>query len=1542
MLGLPSIWDALLSSAASFRLSNIASSIGDDGFGPISSTRRTDFTLIFEGSVLLPIPPILLLIGLSYLPLFRTSSQNAYHTLYNHQLSTHLADKQAVSYLGGNSAGLKRDEEKEVQLVRVQGWRNHFLFIAKLGLLLTSGIVAVILATPFDGPVEAATSAGYAITAFGLFASCWPMTKMHYWTFVPCATLQVYAYTSAFVLAISARTLSTIHPSSAQAALAILLTCLVVLYAFFEGFPRLSHAKAKQLGLSTLDLAPLLSRLTFHYLQPTFTRGWRLHRQKVEFSESDLDDVPVSLASERVTERWERFWAKELRRAEKKGVKPSLVRHLLRLHGWELFPPVVIGTSSSLLIWATPEILNSLLDYLAKSKLGLDGGEQSRGWELAVGYLGVLIVQTSILHASISYMLPTLMQMRIGIMGAVYRKSFRLSPAEFGKRSVGDLCNHIIVDAERFIDEWGNNLPILLSVIPQLALGYYIIYQQLGWVTFLGCGWVVLNFCIFTPPAAFFFMRSFNQMLKSSDKMNSVIEECIHGIQSIKFNAWERPMMAKIMDWRKKQIDAFPLLAAGASIMFTTSEASSSFGQIIMFSVYAATQGGLDAQKVFVSLNAIQLIQASIDELGIQIDWVSGGVVAVRRIAAYLAAEELVNPLTNMTASSTTTFDGSSSRRSDEKQGHARLPGFEHATFAWVKPGEVNTDADKSENETDRSTSGSVFKLKDVSLHLQEGELLGVLGRTGSGKSSFVAALLGNMFPEDGLFWRSRMPIGYCPQTPFIISASIQSNITFGLQHDQAILDQVIRACCLEMDLAMIPGGLSAEVGEKGLNLSGGQKARLGLARMCYAACMGSFNLVIMDDILSAVDADTDARLFERVIKGPDALLEKLGCTRILVTHAAHHFHELDRAVVLKAGTVLSTGCHEQLQSVEEYKELFAQNTAEKNEKEARFAAEDREVMKQDADAAGILTENEALTLGRVGWRTYKRFMIYGGVWQLTFAIFFFVGSAAFVSGGQFWLSGYLNDVDGAPHPISYYLGILGLLYALGVLMSPPGWIIVVNYFAKTAVQRMFEEVLPKVFHCPQWLFDTTPSSRFINRLGSDQKQVDQQFSIFWAALCMVLSNTIVTFCSTGISTHGLFFAVLVVLVPIYIFIIIYIQASARSIRRLDAGRTRAPLYAICSETFQGTSSIHALKLEDRYMEEFHRRVNRNARAKYAQTASSYYMVYRLDVLSAVAVFCGAAFIVLLHKSISLTFAGITMSSLSGTSRLLATLAGMFVTLENDAVHVERVFEQLELPAEPPFDRDLDKKLPKEWPQRGEVRFEGYCTKYRPTLPLALKDVSMTIQGGERVAIVGRSGSGKSTMTLALFRLMEATFGKITIDDVDISELGLAKLRSTIGIIPQTATLFGGTIRSNLSPVEDRTDEELWNALELAGLKEYVSKLENKLDEELHIGGKNFSAGQLQQIGLARASLQQAKILVLDEATSNLDRVSDDHIQHAIRKHFSACTLLTIAHRIRTIIDYDKIAVMDNGMLVEFGAPKELLENEDGYFYKLWKESGEL
>ncbi|KAH8916659.1 hypothetical protein BT69DRAFT_1339959 [Atractiella rhizophila] len=1514
-LGLPSVWNALLASS-SIKFSNITSIyIGEDGFGPISSTRQTDFTLIFEGSVLLPIPPILLLLSLSYLPLFHASSENAYHTIYNHQLSTSLAEKQSVSYLGGNSARLTEEKEKDVQLICVEGWRNYFLSIAKLVILLTGGIVAAILATPFDGPVEAATSAGYAITALGLFASCWPMAKMHSWTFAPCAALQVYAYTSAFVLAISARTLWTIYQSSARGALAIIITCLVALYAIFEGIPRLSHTRAKQLGLSPLDLAPLLSRLTFHYLQPTFSRGWQLHRQQIEFTEGHLDDVPVSLSSERVSERWERFWAKEMRRAEKKGVKPSLVRHLLRLHGWDLFPPVAVGTASWLLIWATPEILNSLLDYLAKSKLGVEGG-----WQLAVGYLGVLIVQTSILQyaadftgditihlyfssAGISYMLPTLMQMRIGIMGAVYRKSFRLSPAEFGKRSVGDLCNHIVVDAERFIDEWGNNLPVLLSVIPQLALGYYTIYQQLGWVTFLGEEFTFLVECqaellkvadglssIFTPPAAFALMRSLDQMLKSSDKMNSVIEECILGIQSIKFNAWEKPMMKKILELRKKQIEAFPLLAAGVSIIFTTSTASSTFAQIIMFSVYAATQGYLDAQKVFVSLNTIQLIQASIDEVGLQVEWISGGIVAVRRIANYLTAEELVNPLTNMTTSSTLTLD-SSARHSNEKRGNAGLPGFEHATFAWVKPEEeinVNdgkidgqmdqvTDEDKTVNEEDRTAVDTTFKLKNVSLHLQEGELLGVLGRTGSGKSSFVSALLGSMFPEDGLFWRSSMPIGYCPQTPFIISASIQSNITFGLQHNQTILDQVITACCLEKDLAVIPGGLNAEVGEKGLNLSGGQKARLGLARMCYAACMGSYNLVIMDDILSAVDADTDARLFERVIKGPEALLEKLGCTRLLVTHAAHHFHELDRAVVLKAGTMLSMGSHDQLQSVEEYRELFAQNAAEKSEKEARFTAEGREVMKQNADSAGTLTENEASTLGRVGWRTYKRFMVYGGPWRLALELFFFVSSAAFISGGQFWLSGYLNKGGAAPHPVGYYLGILGLLYTLGVLMSPPGWIIVVRYFAKVAVRRI----------------------------------------------------------STGISTHGLFFGVLVVLLPLYIFTIIYIQASARSIRRLDAGRTRAPLYAICSETFQGTSSIHALKLEDRYMEEFHRRVNRNARAKYAQTSSSYYMVYRLDILSAVAVFCGAAFIVLLHKSISLTFAGITMSSLSGTSRLLGTLAAMFVTLENDAVHVERVFEQLELPTEPPFQRDLDEKLPKEWPQRGEVRFEGYCTKYRPSLPLALKDVSMTIQSGERVAIVGRSGSGKSTITLALFRLMEATFGKIMIDDVDISGLGLAKLRSTIGIIPQTATLFGGTIRSNLSPVEDRTDDELWNALELAGLKDYVSKLENKLDEELQIGGKNFSSGQLQQIGLARASLQQVKILVLDEATSNLDRVSDDHIQQAIRKHFGHCTLITIAHRLR-------IAVMDNGVLVEFAPPRELLENEDGYFYKLWKESGEL
>ncbi|KAH8922048.1 P-loop containing nucleoside triphosphate hydrolase protein [Atractiella rhizophila] len=1510
------------------------SSTKTDGFGPISSERTTDFTVQFEG-LLLALPFVLLLLALPFFPLVgKSARKTAYDALREYRIQREVEAQAKVDYMGGNvkvfpvaskgySQELRSDSQDGMRKKHVarSKWRKTPLLLLKLISLLASAALALLLTTPFDESVEKSTSIGYAFSAAALILCVWPSVKMHHWTWEPVTTLQLFAYAQTFVLAVSARTTWTIYGSCARSILAIVLTVSVAFYSYLEGIARVSLAEAKANGISRTTISPLLSRLSFHYVQPIFSYGWRQHRAKQEFSEERLWELDYTLCSESVDEAWDRLWN------SLPEEKRNIWRMIYRLYFWRLLPSALIATAGNLIPFANPPLLNAFLDYLARAKFGIEGGESSRGWLLALGFGALVILQTCATHASIAFMMPGLIQMRTAIQCAVYKKSFRLSPEEWGKRSVGDLVNHIAVDAEKFIDEWGSHVGTLISIPAQVALGYYLVYQQLGLVPmFAGFGFMVGSLFIM-PIFAAGIGKAFTLLMGKSDEMNKIIQESINGIQAIKFNAWEVPMMAKILKLRAEQLKAYPLLANSLSAVITLSNTSTTIALIIVLAVYNSRNGALDPAKVFVSLTALQLAQASFDNLSFLLQWFFAFLAAASRVNNYLKAEELVNPLSNLP-------EGSLS--SEGKEGLAeKLPGFDGAWFSWQKEKEEKDAIKEEKKETEEGAqqngNGNGFELKDVTLNLEPGELLGVVGRIASGKSSLVSALLGHMyFLDRGTYRLSSQPIGYCPQVPFIISASIQSNITFGLQLDSAILDKVVHACCLETDLAIIPGGLAAEVGERGLNLSGGQKARLGLARVCYAALKGMYKLVILDDVLAAVDADTDQKIFSRVICGPNALLQSQGCTRILITHAAHHYPSFDRCILMKEGSILYEGTHSELLAKPEYVELLAANASVERQEKAQ--AEAREILKQDPDALeSYLTQDESMALGRIGFVTYKTYISYGGPKMLGIAFIFFVASSGAISGGSFWLSEYLNHTDTATHSVSYYLGILGVIDAVAILLSPPAMQFLIRGFIAPAIKKLFETVLPKVFYAPQFIFDTIPSSRMLTRLSNDQKSIDQDLSFLIMGFLILISHIVVTFVSTGISSHGLVFAILPVLVPLYL-----------SIRRLDSGRTRAPLYALSSETFNGISSIQSNKGEERYLCEFHGRVNRNQRAKYMQVAAVGYMFFRLDILSAVITFAGAAFNVLLRDSISLAYAGITMSGLIVISKLLGALALIMTQLETEAVHLERAFEQLRLPSEAPPVMPLDATLPENWPPAGSIEFKGFSARYRPSLPLVLQDISFKIESGQRVAIVGRSGSGKSTLTLSLFRFMEAAEGSILIDGVSIADLGLTKLRSSINIVPQTAMLFGGTIRSNLSPVADRTDDELWAALELAGLKEYVGNLEKKLDEDVQVGGKNFSAGQLQQLACARATLHKAKVLILDEATSNLDRVSDQVVQEVVRNHFKDTTILTIAHRIRTILDYDIIVVLDKGQLVEFGSPKVLLENENGYFHNLAKEAGEI
>ncbi|KAH8928988.1 P-loop containing nucleoside triphosphate hydrolase protein [Atractiella rhizophila] len=1504
----------------------------EDAFGPVSGERTTDFTEMFEGFVLLLLPPIVLLLGtLTILPSLSGATD---WELRRKWLSREKESMEGKVNYGGFMQSSSPSKAAEFVPSRLRNVPMLFLKLALSAIAFASLITSASLAHKAEA--KAATIVGYTIAAVGTLGAAILSAIVHRRTYRPSPLLQSFGILQTLALAIRTRTAFTEKEGPLAIVGAIGLGATVLL-TFLEGVARVSKRTASRCGIPPDEVSSLLSIVSAQFVQPLFSYAYRQHRKKADVDESAIWSLRFDLQARGISEGWENGWALELARAKRKGVKPRFWTFIIKQYFPPLFAPVMLGILAQLSIYATPALLDGLLTFLAQSATP-NPPPASRGWELALGFFGITVVMTALTQASYYFMLPSLLRMRAGVMQAVFRKAFVLAPEEWGKRSAGDLSNHISVDAERFCDDWAHNAPLLLGLIPQLALGVFLVYQQLSWAVFPGLAWMLIIMFGITPFQGKEMAAGFKMSLEGLDTRNTIIQESVSEIQFIKFNAWERPMMERIQAARTIELNGFKKVA----MMFARAVFASQLGRngtpIIMFAVYAATNGNFDANKIFVSLTAIALVQLNFDQLTFILNWLN-------RVAAYLEAQELDNVSTAASTAreSASEMDDATKvevlleEKEKEKPGSSltgvepRLPWIENATVAWKK------DAEESD-----------FKLKDVSLRLREGELLGIVGRIASGKSSFVAALLGQMHFIEGSFFISDVPIAFCPQSPFLISASIQENITWGLPLDGDRVNIVIRACCLDVDLNIIPGGLKAEVGEKGLNLSGGQKARLALARACYAALSGAVQCVILDDVLSAVDAETDRKLFDNVI-GPKGLLAARKLTRVLVTHAAHHFGKLDRLMLLEEGKIRGIGSHTELMNIKEYQELVAHNLASEEqaegmEEDVQTAVEGGKKI-QVTDEGKNLTEDEEMIKGRVTFRTYIQYFKAGGLSTFFGVVACFVLARGLVYGAQFWLTHFLNEADQKKHSVAFYLGIYGLIVVASVAFAPMGFYASKGIMSVKASRNIFNSILPKVFRATPMFFDTTPSGRITTRLSSDQRQIDNEFSMailgidLYTRLNPGTSVTIHIGCS---ETHHPSQATLPVLVPIFVGFTAYAQASSRSIRRLDSGRTRAPLYALATETFVGINSVTAYGAKARYIDELFSRIDRNQKAKYWELVAQEYLMFRVDSLSGLIVFLGAVFVIALKSTLSPGVAGIAISSLVTLSQILASAAHVFNQLETGAVHLERALEYRNLPSEAAEHTPADEKLPAQWPVAGTFEFKGYSTRYRPNLPFCLKNLTLKFEGGKRIAIVGRSGSGKSSMTLALFRLLEAAEGQIFLDGVDISTLGLTRVRSSLGIIPQTPSLFGGTLRSNLCPLKQYEDAELWRALEFVGLKDYVSALPGKLDEPMQVAGRNFSAGQLQQITLARALLSKVKVLVLDEATSNMDTVTDALIQKAIREGFAGQTVITVAHRIKTIIDYDHVLVLSAGEVAEFGCPQDLLKDPTSKFWALAHEAGEV
>eukprot|EP00817_Percolomonadidae_sp_ATCC50343_P000242 CAMPEP_0117418678 /NCGR_PEP_ID=MMETSP0758-20121206/397_1 /TAXON_ID=63605 /ORGANISM="Percolomonas cosmopolitus, Strain AE-1 (ATCC 50343)" /LENGTH=955 /DNA_ID=CAMNT_0005199297 /DNA_START=1100 /DNA_END=3964 /DNA_ORIENTATION=- len=930
--------------------------------------------------------------------------------------------------------------------------------------------------------------------------------------------------------------------------------------------------------------------------------------------------------------------------------------------------------------------------------------------------------------------------------------------------------------------------------------------------------------------------------------------------------------------------------------------------------------------------------------------------ISVNRIGKLLAAEEV---------SETNTID------LREDAGDEPIAVSLHGDFAWdvvrtpalkvkVKKDDSNlTPIDLYLRSTMKTMLGFNLRLEDINLDIPRGAYVCIVGAVGSGKSSLISAMIGEMRQDSGPRVRINGKIAYCPQQAWVMNATLLENITFGTSLDEDRYNRAVNSTALIKDIQQLSGGRLIEIGEKGVNLSGGQKQRLSLARAVYRDA----DIIIMDDPLSAVDAHVGRHIYENCIM--DELKSK---TRILVTHQIQYARDADIVLVMQDSKVLQKGTYNELlqeenghlsrlvkkhlshESHENLEQLEIQEINENEKVEEKKDEKGEKDVQEDDEEKGELMEKEELNRGYISIKVwFQYFQAMGGVFVVVPLLILLVLAQAMLLGQDWFLSQWATQTWPSLSS-SGHLGIYaGISVAAGIFTLVREYLF--YFFGVVAAYRVHNRAMAKVIKSPMSWFDTTPIGRIMSRFSSDLNIMDMQLVVTISTFFGLFVSIIFILILVIVATNGIFLIPIVPIIAIYIILQEVYRKTSREIKRLESV-ARSPLFAHINETLNGIQTIRSYGVQKLFALQNFRWIDYHNRAFYVQIYSARWLFFRIEILGSTIVLMSSIIVICLsfyadpavffinHGSLALAIT----YSLQITQFLSFSIRNI-TEAEINMNSVERLLHYAQNISEEPSTYPVDQKkkdIPEEWPQNGEIKFVDFKMKYRPHLPLVLNGVTMTIKPQEKIGVVGRTGAGKSTLMTAIYRLVEAFEGHIEIAGENIANVPIARLRKNLSIIPQEPVLFSGTVRSNLDPFNDHDDAMLWKTLGRAHLRKAIENLPSGLDSVVTENGENFSVGQRQLLCLARALLSKSKILILDEATASVDLENDSLIQKTIREEFTDCTILTIAHRLNTIIDSDRVLVMDGGEIAEFDTPKALLEKgSSSIFYDMICETGQ-
>ncbi|XP_018564831.1 probable multidrug resistance-associated protein lethal(2)03659 [Anoplophora glabripennis] len=1281
--------------------------------------------------------------------------------------------------------------------------------------------------------------------------------------------------------------------------------------------------------------ANIISKIFFWWLFPFLKHGYK-HGVQMK----DIYDTSEKHKAENVGDILEKNWKTEVTTANKEKKVPSLLRVIIKTYGFSymklglwLFIVVVVIRCSQ------PYVLSL---YIRSFREG--DSKIETGWITSVGYIVLSILGALIFAQYAAYSLILGQNIKVACSSLVYRKLLKLSMSSLNQTASGQLINLLSNDLRRF-ESAALYLHFLYFIFLQTAMMCYITYNFTGISGVPGLLFIIIEGLLIQGYLSKLQGKFRLKIAQLTGTRLAMMNGLVSGIQVIKMYAWEKPFESVVT--RARKIELSSINKSSYIKVFTTAMVvfTERFSLFLIVVTHILLGNRLTSDVVFSVATILNVFQSSFCfYLPISLESYAEARVSINRLQEFLLLDERTQSIT-------------------------------------TKPFPIMKDTGSIKVANARAGwLPAALTLTDVSLNIKAGTLCCILGKVGSGKTSLLYLLLKELPATKGTVDITGK-ISYASQESWLYVASVRNNILFGQKFLQQKYQEVVRVCALNKDFQQFPYRDQTMVGERGVSLSGGQRARINLARAVYLDA----DIYLFDDPLSAVDTHVAKHLFEEcIIK----YLRKK--TRVLVTHQLQFLKQADLVVVLEEGKISKIMKNDEMSenSLNQLNQMLPESdeNSEENRAESNLLKRKLSVLSRSSTAAGCeeeLEQNEEMESKDVSFSTYLKYFRSGGnVCMIVCVISIFVVCQVFANASDLWIKYWTNkeeeilssartnlnstesDIYLLPDnaikinatnltylvniSTSYYdtqenirsahVDYFYLYVYSGIILS----CIIIScirpmIFMKICInasRSLHRRMLSNILQAPMRFFEINPSGRIFNRFSKDLGVADEvlPISMLWTLqLWLVVLGTLTAICTV---LPWMIIAILILLAAAY-YLILFLWPTLLKVVKLEANNL-SPIFSHISGTMCGLPTIRSAEAEEMVKQYFDLlqdvHTSTQQLAIFFEKALGFYLELLWNIFLAIVTL---KFMIFREDDTRGGDIGLVVTQ----SSILASLFQYTITNTTEAmtgmVSIERILQYCDIEKEHASESANRKKLMKRWPHSGKITLSNVYLTYVPEEAPVLKSLNLSIKAGEKIGIVGRTGAGKSSLITCLFRLAPIE-GSIAIDDIDTAIVDFKTLRSRISIIPQEPVLFSESIRYNLDPFGFATDETLWKVLENVKLKEVIESLDYKVNN----GGSNFSVGQRQLVCLARAILKNNKILVLDEATANVDQNTDELIQRVIRKNFSSCTVLTIAHRLNTIMDSDRVLVMNAGEAVEFAHPHELLQRSDSYFTKMVEETG--